>query len=172
MTKELDRNAKSKNRQRIFEEIAYNYLDEYYVENQNEQNLDQQTIDGQKERVYLLKNEANRQHLAQCIHEYINDELVKVLVDDQIIVDFTESANNDHTHFKSLNKGLSEKLNKAIQQIKGKLPFDNDNRPLPITVKRISEGGFKVMRLDEIHRLIFKVIENRVIVISCYYHTL
>lgn len=172
MTKELDRNDNNNDQRRLLEAIAYNYLDEYYAENQNEVDIDQKVIEGQKERVYLLKNEANRKHLAQSIHEYINGDLVKVLVDDQIIVDFTESANNDHTHFKSLNKTLNKKMNKAIQQIKGKLPFDEDNMPIPIAVKRISEGGFKVMRLDEIHRLIYKVIENRLIVISCYYHTL
>ena len=72
-----------------------------YLNNQNdEKNIEKKD----KKRKYLLKTAANREHLAECIRDYINGDLVKVLVDESMLIDFTESANQDHTHFKSRNK--------------------------------------------------------------------
>ena len=39
-------------------------------------------------------------------------------------------------------------------------------------VKRVKSGGFKSIAIDDIHRLIYKQIDNRLIVVSCYYHTI
>lgn len=166
MTQEINRNdEESAKQQRLLDNIFTNCLGHYpdYLNNQSEDNdIDKE---GQEERKYLLKTAANREHLGKCIRDYVNGDLVKVLVDESMLIDFTESANQDHTHFKSRNKDLVEKFNKRIQQIKG-------NKPVPLMVKRVKSGGFKSIAIDDIHRLVFKEVENHLIIISCYYHTI
>ncbi|WP_114603455.1 type II toxin-antitoxin system YoeB family toxin [Staphylococcus sp. EZ-P03] len=171
MTKEKKEVDKATTQEQLLNKIAHNYLEGQQVDPSIHYNNEAETQKGYEARMYLLKNEANRSHLAHCIRDYINGHLVKVLVNDQLLIDFTETANNDHTHFKSLNGQLIAHFNRAIQQIKGKIPFDEDNYPVPLYVKKISEGGFKVLKLDEIHRLVYKEIGHRLIIISCYYHT-
>ncbi|GEP84298.1 addiction module, toxin [Staphylococcus piscifermentans] len=173
MTKEINRNdEESAKQQRLLDNIFANCLGQHpdYLNNQNDdKNIEKE---GQEERKYLLKTAANREHLAECIRDYINGDLVKVLVDESMLIDFTESANQDHTHFKSRNKELVTKFNNRIQQIKGNIPFDKGNQPVPVMVKRVKSGGFKSIAIDDIHRLVYKQIDNRLIVVSCYYHTI
>ncbi|KOR13788.1 transcriptional regulator [Staphylococcus carnosus] len=173
MTQEINRNdEESAKQQRLLDNIFTNCLGKYpdYLNNQSDDNdIDKE---GLEERKYLLKTAANREHLARCIRDYVNGDLVKVLVDESMLIDFTESANQDHTHFKSRNKELVEKFNKRVQQIKGNIPFDEDNKPVPLMVKRVKCGGFKSIAIEDIHRLVFKVVENRLIIVSCYYHTI
>ncbi|UXV43387.1 type II toxin-antitoxin system YoeB family toxin [Staphylococcus simulans] len=171
MKKEINGNETPMTQEHLLNKIAHNYLEGQRVDPSNEHIIENETPQGYDARIYLLKNEANRKHLAHCIRDYINGHLVKVLVDDHLLIDFTETANNDHTHFKSLNGELIKHFNRAIRQIKGEIPFDEDNHPVPLYVRRISEGGFKVLKLDEIHRLVYKEIDHRLIIISCYYHT-
>lgn len=83
------------------------------------------------------------------------------------VLDFTEQANEDiEFHKKSGNVKM---LNKIFQLLKDATdtPFEGIGKPEPL---RHNLSGFWSRRINREHRLIYEVIENRIVIYSLKGH--
>lgn len=81
-------------------------------------------------------------------------------------VTFSPSALEDLRHFKSGNQKLVFKILEIISDIQ-KDPFNGIGKPEPL---KQNLRGFWSRRIDNEHRLIYRVTETAIEIISCHGH--
>lgn len=79
---------------------------------------------------------------------------------------FTEIAWEDYLSWQRGDKKLLKKINELIKAIK-RDPFSGTGKPEPL---KHDLAGFWSRRIDLEHRIVYKVFENELIIISCRFH--
>lgn len=81
-------------------------------------------------------------------------------------VKFYSKAFDDYNYWIESNKNIYKKINQLIKDI-DRDPFNGIGKPEPL--KR-ELSGFWSRRITEEHRLVYKITNEEIIIISCKYH--
>ena len=79
---------------------------------------------------------------------------------------FLPQAFNDYNDWIKLDKKIHAKIVELIKEIQ-RDPFVGKGKPEPL---KHQLSGLWSRRITEEHRLIYKVLENEVVIISCRFH--
>ena len=79
---------------------------------------------------------------------------------------FTDEAWNDYLYWEKNDKKIIKKINKLIKDIERE-PYEGVGKPESL---KYSLQGFWSRRIDLEHRLIYKVENTEIQIISCRYH--
>ncbi len=79
---------------------------------------------------------------------------------------FLPQAFNDYNDWIKLDKKIHAKIVELIKEIQ-RDPFVGKGKPEPL---KHQLGGLWSRRITEEHRLVYKVLENEVVIISCRFH--
>lgn len=79
---------------------------------------------------------------------------------------FTEEAWADYTYWQNHDKKILKKINKLIQEI-SREPFEGIGKPEPL---KFQLSGFWSRRIDIEHRLVYRIRNDNLEIISCRYH--
>lgn len=82
------------------------------------------------------------------------------------IVSFYKDALEQYTAWATSDKKLFKRLHRLIVET-AKNPFDGIGKPEPL---KGDLKGFWSRRINDEHRLVYKVTEDQLIIISCKYH--
>ena len=72
--------------------------------------------------------------------------------------------NLDHIQYS--DKNMLKKINELIKDIV-RTPFEGKGKPEPL---KYDVAGFWSRRIDREHRLVYKIEENELLILSCKYH--
>jgi len=81
-------------------------------------------------------------------------------------IEFTESANKDYTWWKANDPKKKDRIIRLLEDIQTK-PFKGIGKPEPL---KFDLQGYWSRRIDKVHRLVYKVEQRKIIVISCRFH--
>jgi toxin YoeB len=81
-------------------------------------------------------------------------------------VKFTKNANSDYLNWKKQNKKIFKKINLLIKETLEE-PYEGLGKPEQL---RFELSGFWSRRIDREHRLVYRVEDDCLIIISCKYH--
>ena len=79
---------------------------------------------------------------------------------------FTEEAWSDYTYWQKNDKKVLNKINELIKSII-RDPFEGIGKPEPL---KYQLSGFWSRRIDLEHRLVYRIENNNLEIISCKYH--
>ena len=79
---------------------------------------------------------------------------------------WTDEAWDDYMYWFSQDKKTIKRINALIKDI-DRDPFDGIGKPEPLKYKY---SGFWSRRIDEVNRVVYKVEDGNVYIISCRYH--
>ncbi len=82
------------------------------------------------------------------------------------IVAFHQNAFEQYTEWAKTDKKLFERLHRMISET-AKNPFDGIGKPEPL---KADLKGYWSRRINDEHRLVYKVTEDQIIIIGCKYH--
>ena len=83
-----------------------------------------------------------------------------------MIISFVERSWNEYNSWQEDDKKVYKKLQKLIKEIM-RDPFDGIGKPEPL---KNNLAGYWSRRITDEHRLVYKVEQNQLIIISCKYH--
>ncbi|MBN2521284.1 MAG: Txe/YoeB family addiction module toxin, partial [Bacteroidales bacterium] len=83
-----------------------------------------------------------------------------------MIHSFTEKAWDDYIFWLENDKKMLRKINNLIKDIK-RNPFEGLGKPEKL---KHELKGYWSRRIDHEHRLVYKVLENDIIIASCRFH--
>jgi toxin YoeB len=81
-------------------------------------------------------------------------------------IEFTPSAWHDYLWFQEHNRQLLKRINKLITETT-RTPFEGTGKPEPL---KANLSGYWSRRINSEHRLVYRVTETKLIVISCRFH--
>jgi len=79
---------------------------------------------------------------------------------------FSENGWSDYIFWQNTNKKMLKKINNLIKEIK-RDPFNGLGKPEPL---KYELSGYWSRRIDNEHRLVYKVYDNSIYIIACRYH--
>ncbi|WP_431712747.1 Txe/YoeB family addiction module toxin [Serratia marcescens] len=79
---------------------------------------------------------------------------------------FAEQAWVDYLYWQQTDKALLKRINALIEEIK-RTPFTGKGKPEPL---RHHLTGFWSRRINQEHRLVYRVTDDAVMIASCRYH--
>lgn len=79
---------------------------------------------------------------------------------------FVPGAWEDYLYWQAHDKNMLKRLNKLIQETM-RTPFDGIGKPEPL---RFDMAGCWSRRIDQEHRLVYKLENGALIVLQCRYH--
>jgi len=79
---------------------------------------------------------------------------------------FEANAFEDFTHWATQNKKIHNKIVRLIKDVQ-RSPFSGLGKPEPL---RHELRGYWSRRIDDEHRLVYKVTEEDVFIVACKYH--
>lgn len=79
---------------------------------------------------------------------------------------FEASAFEDFSQWASQNRKLYRKITSLIKEI-NRTPFTGTGKPEPL---KYELKGYWSRRINDEHRLVYKVTDNEISIISCKYH--
>jgi toxin YoeB len=82
------------------------------------------------------------------------------------LVAFHQEAFDDYSDWAKTDKKLFERIRRIIIET-GKTPFDGIGKPEPLKQQL---KGYWSRRLTDEHRLVYKVTDEYLIIVSCKYH--
>jgi toxin YoeB len=82
------------------------------------------------------------------------------------LISFTPLAFEDFNEWKQTNKLIQEKIIKLISEI-SRSPFEGIGKPEAL---KHQLKGYWSRRINDEHRLVYKVTDDQIVVISCKYH--
>jgi len=82
------------------------------------------------------------------------------------IIAFHQNAFEQYTEWAKTDKKLFERLHRMISET-AKNPFDGIGKPEPL---KADLKGYWSRRINNEHRLVYKVTEDQIIIIGCKYH--
>ncbi len=79
---------------------------------------------------------------------------------------FTDEAWDDYMYWHSQDKKTLKRINALIKDI-DRDPFDGIGKPEPL---KYQLQGLWSRRIDDVNRLVYKIENNEICIISCRYH--
>lgn len=79
---------------------------------------------------------------------------------------FTDVSWEDYLYWQKNDKQKAKRVNELIRDI-ARNPFDGIGKPEAL---RYNYTGFWSRRIDEEHRLIYRVVENEIQIVKCRFH--
>jgi toxin YoeB len=79
---------------------------------------------------------------------------------------FVEESWEDYQYWQKTNKSILHRINQIIKDIT-KSPFEGIGKPEPL---RYKYKGYWSRRIDQEHRLIYKISEDEVWIVKCRFH--
>lgn len=79
---------------------------------------------------------------------------------------FTDEAWDDYMYWHSQDKKTLKRINALIKDI-DRNPFDGIGKPEPL---KYQLQGLWSRRIDDVNRLVYKIENNEICIISCRYH--
>ncbi|MDR0484295.1 MAG: Txe/YoeB family addiction module toxin [Alphaproteobacteria bacterium] len=83
-----------------------------------------------------------------------------------LIISFEKSAWEDYLFWQQNDKQKLKKVNSLVKDIL-RTPFSGEGKPEPL---KDNLAGFWSRRIDSEHRLVYKVQDEKLIIIQCRYH--
>lgn len=83
-----------------------------------------------------------------------------------MVLTFTENAWEDYLYWQKIDKKTVKKINELIKVIK-RDPFHGIGKPEPL---KYDLAGYWSRRIDQEHRLVYKVVDEDLQVYACRYH--
>lgn len=81
-------------------------------------------------------------------------------------VSFDPEAYEDYVDWSAENKSIFKKINKLISQIQ-RTPFKGEGKPEPL---KGNFAGYWSRRIDQVNRLVYKVSDKEISILSCRGH--
>jgi len=81
-------------------------------------------------------------------------------------IQFTSSAWRDYNWFQTRDRQSLKKVNQLIKETM-RTPFDGTGKPEPL---RENLSGYWSRRINSEHRLVYRVTDTTLIIISCRFH--
>jgi toxin YoeB len=82
------------------------------------------------------------------------------------VIAFHQNAFEQYNEWAKTDKKLFERLHRLISET-AKNPFDGIGKPEPL---KADLKGYWSRRINDEHRLVYKVTEDQIIIIGCKYH--
>jgi toxin YoeB len=79
---------------------------------------------------------------------------------------FTEEGWEDYLWFQETDKKLLKRLNALIKEIQ-RTPFDGTGKPEPL---KANLSGYWSRRVSTEHRLVYKVLDDEIVIVACRLH--
>ena len=79
---------------------------------------------------------------------------------------FSKNSWEDYASWLKEDKNMLKKINELIKDIV-RTPFEGKGKPEPL---KYDVAGFWSRRIDREHRLVYKIEENELLILSCKYH--
>ncbi len=79
---------------------------------------------------------------------------------------FSDSAWNDYLYWQDMDRRSLRRINELIKDIK-RSPFSGIGKPEPL---KHQYSGLWSRRIDAEHRILYRIIEERVEIVSCRLH--
>ena len=83
-----------------------------------------------------------------------------------MILSFADDAWDDYLYWQQNDKKLLKKINRLIKEIQRE-PFSGIGEPEPL---KYNWSGYWSRRITIEHRLVYKVIDNSLLIAQCRYH--
>ncbi|MDZ7924742.1 MAG: Txe/YoeB family addiction module toxin [Marinagarivorans sp.] len=83
-----------------------------------------------------------------------------------MIVSWAEAAWEDYLYWQHTDKKTLKRINTLIKEIK-RQPFEGIGDPEPL---KHNWSGYWSRRIDREHRIVYKVMDDAVIIVQCRYH--
>jgi toxin YoeB len=83
-----------------------------------------------------------------------------------VILAFAEAAWEDYLFWQQMDKQVIKRINTLIKAIKRE-PFSGVGSPEPL---KHNWSGYWSRRINREHRLVYKILDNTVMVAQCRYH--
>ena len=83
-----------------------------------------------------------------------------------MILSWAEKGWEDYLYWQATDKKKLKRINSLIGEIK-RTPFEGMGDPEPL---RHNWSGYWSRRIDREHRIVYKVIDENLIVVQCRYH--
>jgi toxin YoeB len=80
---------------------------------------------------------------------------------------FLDGAWEDYLYWQSVDKSVLKKINALIKEIE-RTPFEGAGKPEPL---KHQYSGWWSRRINLEHRLVYKVEDNKIILLQCRYRT-
>lgn len=82
------------------------------------------------------------------------------------IISFEKNAWEEYLYWQNTDKQKFKKLNNLIKDCL-RTPFSGEGKPEPL---KDNLAGFWSRRIDSEHRLVYKALDEQLIIIQCRYH--
>jgi len=83
-----------------------------------------------------------------------------------MILSWAEKGWEDYLYWQSTDKKIVQRINRLIKEIK-RNPFEGMGDPEPL---RHNWSGYWSRRIDREHRIVYKIIDESLVVVQCRYH--
>ena len=83
-----------------------------------------------------------------------------------MLITFSENAWEDYLFWQKTDRKILLKINKIIKDIQ-RNPFDGIGKPESL---KYDLTGYWSRRIDQQHRIVYRVIENNLLIIACRFH--
>lgn len=83
-----------------------------------------------------------------------------------MILSWTDEAWNDYLNWQSTDKQTLKRINLLIQDVI-RSPFEGIGKPEPL---KHNLSGLWSRRIDKTNRLVYEVVDQQILIISCRYH--
>lgn len=83
-----------------------------------------------------------------------------------MILSWAEKAWEDYLYWQQKDKKILKRINTLIRDI-SRAPFQGLGDPEPL---KHNWSGYWSRRIDREHRLVYKVVDNTVVIVQCRYH--
>ena len=82
------------------------------------------------------------------------------------MIKFQEDAWSDYIYWQQHDKDKLKRINALIEDIR-RHPYQGIGKPEPL---KHNLAGYWSRRINEEHRLIYKIFDNSIVIIQCRYH--
>ena len=79
---------------------------------------------------------------------------------------FTEDCWSDYLYWQANDKKMLKRINELLKDI-NRTPFTGLGKPEPL---KANLSGYWSRRIDSEHRLVYKIENNNIVILSCRYH--
>ncbi|HIJ89300.1 MAG: Txe/YoeB family addiction module toxin [Desulfobulbaceae bacterium] len=83
-----------------------------------------------------------------------------------MIISWAEKAWEDYLYWQSIDRKRLKRINTLLKEI-SRLSFEGIGDPEPL---KHQWTGYWSRRIDREHRLVYKVVDDNIIVVQCRYH--
>ena len=83
-----------------------------------------------------------------------------------MILSWAEKAWDDYLYWQATDKKTLKRINRLIRDIE-RNPFEGIGDPEPL---RHNWSGYWSRRIDREHRIVYKILDENLIVVQCRYH--